>query len=294
MQLRFPRMSSEGSIWTSTDPCSWPEWKQAHHGFLEVRQFGGWTIPIWKSSEHFKAQRSLRDSELSFPSLKTLMTSSPVKLVQSIIYPWTSTFLSHLISSHSCTYQICFPSTSVLFLPASIWKLAGIQLDSDQFVAPNVDDLFTSAAMETSKSYPLPILPVHFLRLEEVPMYPGKEDGGHTMSGGTSHVFDRYCTHGILGGVLLYDFCVDWNRSIKSEETLGVASLAPSYVGTLDTQKAPYLHFQAPGHLFWMFCLDVLILDFNRTKTPVRVKNPGWKKDHFSGVCCLGFKLWPL
>eukprot|EP00434_Breviolum_minutum_P026699 symbB.v1.2.023598.t1/scaffold2170.1/size90759/2 len=71
----------------------------------------------------------------------------------------------------------------------------GIQLDSDQFVAPNVDDLFTSAAMETSESYPLPILPVHFLRLEEVPMYPGKE-GGHTMSGGTSHVFDRYCTHG--------------------------------------------------------------------------------------------------
>ena len=210
------------------------------------------------------------------------MTCSPVKLVQSIIYPCTSTFLSHLISSHSCTYQICFPSTSVLFLPAIIWKLAGIQLDSDQFVAPNVDDLFTSAAMETSKSYPLPILPVHFLRLEEVPMYPGKEDGGHTMSGGTSHVFDRYCTHGILGGVLLYDFCVDWNRSIKSEETLGGSFFGSQLCSDFRYSKSSLSSFPSTRtSLLGCFCLDVLILEFNGTKTPIRVKNPGWKKDHF-------------
>ena len=100
-----------------------------------------------------------------------------------------------------------------------------------------MDDLFTSAAMETSESYPLPILPVHFLRLEEVPMYPGNE-GGHTMSGGTSHVFDRYCTHGILGGVLLYHSCVDWNRPIKkrrcAEKPCRLVSLAPCYERTLD------------------------------------------------------------
>lgn len=71
----------------------------------------------------------------------------------------------------------------------------GIQLDSDQFVAPRVDELFRRAREEGSETYPMPILPVHFLKNEELPMYPGPQ-GGVTMSGGKSHVFDRYCRKG--------------------------------------------------------------------------------------------------
>lgn len=76
---------------------------------------------------------------------------------------------------------------------------AGVQLDSDQFVAPGVDRLFQLAKRETSKEYPLPILPVHFMRNEELPMFPGENGPGLTMSGGKSHVFDRYCRKGKLG-----------------------------------------------------------------------------------------------
>ncbi|CAJ1415846.1 unnamed protein product [Effrenium voratum] len=71
----------------------------------------------------------------------------------------------------------------------------GVQLDADQFVAPGVDRLFALARQEGSEDYPLPILPVHFLRNEELPMFPG-QNGGFTMSGGQSHVFDRYCKEG--------------------------------------------------------------------------------------------------
>mmetsp|Transcript_117033 Transcript_117033/g.303465 ORF Transcript_117033/g.303465 Transcript_117033/m.303465 type:complete len:555 (-) Transcript_117033:27-1691(-) len=39
----------------------------------------------------------------------------------------------------------------------------GIQLDSDQFVAPGVDALFDRTAAEINREYPMPILPVHFL-----------------------------------------------------------------------------------------------------------------------------------
>lgn len=49
--------------------------------------------------------------------------------------------------------------------------LVGIQLDSDQFVAPGVDMMFNSTAKEITKEYPMPILPVHFLDR-------GPQDGG--------------------------------------------------------------------------------------------------------------------
>jgi len=39
----------------------------------------------------------------------------------------------------------------------------GIQLDSDQFVAPGVDDMFVPTEREITKDYPMPILPAHFL-----------------------------------------------------------------------------------------------------------------------------------
>lgn len=79
----------------------------------------------------------------------------------------------------------------------------GIQLDSDQFVAPGVDELFQLAKREGSETYPLPILPVHFMRNEELPMFPSVK-GGFTMSGGVSHVFDRYCKHGKLGEAFFF------------------------------------------------------------------------------------------
>ena len=50
---------------------------------------------------------------------------------------------------------------------------------------------------------PLPILPVHFMRNEELPMFPSVK-GGFTMSGGVSHVFDRYCKHGKLGEAFFF------------------------------------------------------------------------------------------
>lgn len=39
----------------------------------------------------------------------------------------------------------------------------GVQLDSDQFVAPGVDAIFPSTEREVTKYYPFPILPAHFL-----------------------------------------------------------------------------------------------------------------------------------
>jgi len=39
----------------------------------------------------------------------------------------------------------------------------GVQLDSDQFVAPGVDAMFQRTSEEITKDYPFPILPVHFL-----------------------------------------------------------------------------------------------------------------------------------
>lgn len=42
----------------------------------------------------------------------------------------------------------------------------------------------------------MPILPVHFLRNEELPMCPQGKKQGVTMSGGVSHVFDRFCSLG--------------------------------------------------------------------------------------------------
>lgn len=41
--------------------------------------------------------------------------------------------------------------------------LAGVGLDSDQFVAPGVDRLFEMTEREITEKYPLPIMPVHFL-----------------------------------------------------------------------------------------------------------------------------------
>ncbi|CAE7808666.1 petA [Symbiodinium sp. CCMP2456] len=41
--------------------------------------------------------------------------------------------------------------------------LAGVGLDSDQFVAPGVDQLFEMTEREITADYPLPIMPVHFL-----------------------------------------------------------------------------------------------------------------------------------
>mmetsp|Transcript_107544 Transcript_107544/g.343037 ORF Transcript_107544/g.343037 Transcript_107544/m.343037 type:complete len:760 (+) Transcript_107544:87-2366(+) len=41
--------------------------------------------------------------------------------------------------------------------------VVGVQLDSDQFVAPGVDRVFQRTAEEVTKDYPMPILPAHFL-----------------------------------------------------------------------------------------------------------------------------------
>lgn len=48
----------------------------------------------------------------------------------------------------------------------------GIQLDSDQFVAPGVDAMFQRTAQEVNRAYPRPILPVHFLS------HKGPSEGG--------------------------------------------------------------------------------------------------------------------
>merc|ERR1719416_176549 len=39
----------------------------------------------------------------------------------------------------------------------------GVQLDSDQFVAPGVDAMFQRTEEEITREYPRPILPAHFL-----------------------------------------------------------------------------------------------------------------------------------
>lgn len=41
--------------------------------------------------------------------------------------------------------------------------LAGVGLDSDQWVAPGVDRLFDMTEREIHEKYPFPIMPVHFL-----------------------------------------------------------------------------------------------------------------------------------
>jgi len=41
--------------------------------------------------------------------------------------------------------------------------LAGVELDSDQFLAPAVDRVFAMTEREITKDYPMPIMPVHFL-----------------------------------------------------------------------------------------------------------------------------------
>ena len=82
-----------------------------------------------------------------------------------------------------------------------------------------MDDLFQLAKREGSETYPLPILPVHFMRNEELPMFPSV-NGGFTMSGGVSHVFDRYCKHGKLGEVSL--FLLHYSCSEKEKQRLSL------------------------------------------------------------------------
>jgi len=56
----------------------------------------------------------------------------------------------------------------------------GVQLDSDQFVAPGVDAIFQRTEDEVTQSYAMPIMPVHFL------------DRGPADKGA---YWDRYCPH---------------------------------------------------------------------------------------------------
>lgn len=60
--------------------------------------------------------------------------------------------------------------------------LTGVELDSDQFVAPGVDALFPLTEKEITRDYPFPILPAHF--------YPFSHPGGNL--GGTA-LWKRYC-----------------------------------------------------------------------------------------------------
>lgn len=60
----------------------------------------------------------------------------------------------------------------------------GIQLDSDQFVAPGVDVLFDRTSVEVTRDYPFPILPAHFL--DWGPQGEGPGGVGHKL-------WDRYC-----------------------------------------------------------------------------------------------------
>jgi len=63
----------------------------------------------------------------------------------------------------------------------------GVELDSDQFVAPGVDKMFEFTKREITNSYPLPILPPHFLDWSPTDQGPGGE--GHKL-------WDRYCPGG--------------------------------------------------------------------------------------------------
>jgi len=94
----------------------------------------------------------------------------------------------------------------------------GIQLDSDQFVAPGVDALFQRVAEEITETYPMPILPVHFLLNEQLPMWPQKGQRGVTMSGGPSMVFDRFCKGKRCPGVT-----TRWEACTPNLDVLGVA-----------------------------------------------------------------------
>jgi len=63
----------------------------------------------------------------------------------------------------------------------------GVELDVDQFVAPGVDKMFEFTEREITKSYPMPILPTHFLDWGPNDQGPGGEG---------SKLWDRYCPGG--------------------------------------------------------------------------------------------------
>jgi len=63
----------------------------------------------------------------------------------------------------------------------------GVELDSDQFVAPGVDKMFEFTKREITKDYPMPILPPHFLDWSPTDQGPGGQ--GHKL-------WDRYCPGG--------------------------------------------------------------------------------------------------
>jgi len=65
--------------------------------------------------------------------------------------------------------------------------LVGVQLDSDQFVAPSVDAIFNRTAEEITERYPLPILPSHFLDWGPTDQGPG---------GQGAKLWDRFCPGG--------------------------------------------------------------------------------------------------
>lgn len=64
--------------------------------------------------------------------------------------------------------------------------LTGVELDSDQFVAPGVDNMFRLTEREVTKDYPLPILPAHF--------FPFSAKDGNL---GGPTLWKRYCPTGI-------------------------------------------------------------------------------------------------
>lgn len=68
--------------------------------------------------------------------------------------------------------------------------LVGVQLDSDQFVAPGVDAIFQRVEQEITQSYPMPILPAHFLDWG-----PSGEGPG----GKGAKLWDRFCPEGREG-----------------------------------------------------------------------------------------------
>lgn len=63
----------------------------------------------------------------------------------------------------------------------------GVELDSDQFVAPGVDKIFEGTKREITERYAMPILPPHFLDWGPTDQGPGGQ--GHKL-------WDRYCPGG--------------------------------------------------------------------------------------------------
>lgn len=68
--------------------------------------------------------------------------------------------------------------------------IVGIELDSDQWVAPGVDTMFARTQQEVTEEYPMPILPSHFLDWG-----PSGEGPG----GIGAKLWDRYCPEGKEG-----------------------------------------------------------------------------------------------